>query len=186
MINSESELSPPDELDEHEYEDGGFGESLPVRPKRPFLTKWSAGLMALTLAAVGFWLGIDVEKGKTSAGGTSGVASAATGAGSTTGRPTGRTGAPAGFAGAAANGTSGTVSSIDGNTIYLKDTAGKTVKVKLSSGTTITKSVKVTNRKVYPGDQVVVSGKTASNGDVTATSLVDSGTSGTSTTATSG
>jgi len=170
----------------HEYEDDGFAEGLPVRSKRPFLTKWSAGLMALALAAVGFWVGIDVEKGKTSSSGSSALASAAAGTGSKTGRPTGGAGAPAGFGGAAAAGTSGTVSSIDGNTIYLKDSAGNTVKVKLARGTTITKSEKVANRKLYPGDEVVVAGKTATDGNVTATSVTDSGTSATSTTATSG
>jgi hypothetical protein len=174
------------ELHEHEYEDDGFSESLPVRSKRPFLTKWSAGLMALTLAAIGFWVGVDVEKGKTTTGGTSALASAALGTGSKTGRPTGSaTGGPGGFSGAAPGGTSGTVSSVDGDTIYLKDSAGNTVKVKLASGTTITKSEKVANRKVYPGDEVVVAGKTASDGNVSATSVTDSGSSGTSTTATS-
>ncbi len=169
--------SDPDSRDDIELDaDDRFAERLPVRPKRPFLTRWSAGLIALALAAIGFYAGIDVEKGKTSASGTAALASAATGAKSTSARPGSGTRAPGGFAGAAANGTSGTVSRIDGSTIYLKDSQGNTIKVKLSSGTTITKSEKVGNRKLYPGDEVVVAGKAASDGDVSATSVTDSGT----------
>jgi hypothetical protein len=182
MISNQAVIGPSGPaLDEQSFETDDFGETLPVRPRRPFLTKWSAGLMALALAGVGFYAGVDVEKGKTSAsgataGGGSALASAGSArAGGSSARPTAGAGGPAGFAGAASSGTSGTVSSVDGNTVYLKSSDGNTVKVKLSSATTITKSQTVSNSKVYPGDEVVVVGKSASNGDVSATSVTDSG-----------
>jgi hypothetical protein len=180
------------ELDEYEYEDDGFGESLPLRPKRPFLTKWSAGLMAIVLGAVGFFVGVRVEKGEIpSSSGTSGAfagASSATGAGAT-----GRTGAAGsfasrfagGFGGASGNNTTGSVASVSGKTIYVTESSGNTVKVKLTGKTTITKSESVSSAKVYPGDQVVIAGSKGSGGTITATTLTDSGASATSSTTSS-
>ena len=63
--------------------------------------------------------------------------------------------------------------------IYVKETSGNTVKVKLSSATKISKSESVSRKKLYPGDQVVVAGSAASNGTVHATSVTDSGASST-------
>jgi hypothetical protein len=179
-------------LDEYEYEDDGFAETLPVRPKRPFLTKWSAALMSLMLAAVGFFVGVRVEKAKipSSSGGASAFASALAGA---TGKGgTGRAGAAGaaggfasrfaggaagagGFGGAAGNDTIGSVSSVNGKTIYVTETSGDTVKVKLTGQTTITKSESVKSSKVFPGDEVVIAGSKASGGTVDATTLTDSG-----------
>ena len=82
-----------------------------------------------------------------------------------------------------AAGTTGSVSSVDGNTIYVKETGGNTVKVKLSSSTKISKTEGVSSKKLYPGDAVSVSGTTASNGTVNATSVTDSGASASSTSA---
>lgn len=173
-------------LDEYEYEDDGFGETLPVRPKRPFLTKWSALLMALVLGAVGFFVGVRVEKGKipSTTGASSAFASALSGAGKSA---TSRTGAAGSFAGrfgggaggfaggAGGNDTIGSVASVNGKTIYVTETSGDTVKVKLSGQTTITKSESVSSSKVFPGDEVVIAGTKGSGGTVTATSLTDSG-----------
>ena len=161
------------------YADDDFSEALPLRPKRPFLTKWSAGLIAIAVTAIGFYGGVELEKSKTTATGASSAFASATGATRAGGaaRKGASGGAPGGFAGAASKGTTGTVSSVDGKTIYLKDSAGDTVKAKLSSGTTVTKSEKVGNGKVYPGDSVVISGTTAKNGEITATAVTDSGAS---------
>jgi hypothetical protein len=176
-------------LDEYEYEDDGFAETLPVRPKRPFLTKWSAALMSLMLAAVGFFVGVRVEKAKipSSSGGASAFASALAGAAGKGG--TGRAGAAGGaggfasrfaggaggFGGAAGNDTIGSVASVNGKTIYVTETSGNTVKVKLTGQTTITKSESVRSSKVFPGDEVVIAGSKGSGGTVDATTLTDSG-----------
>ena len=182
-----------------DYDGGGFDDELPVRPRPSYLTPLTALLMALILGGVGFYVGIRVEKSKTSStgaasafsrafsGGTAGTA-AATGATSKTGASAraGATGAggfasrfAAGGLGGAAGGTVGSVSSVSGNTLYVTETSGNTVKVKLSGATKISKSEGVSRKKLYPGDGVVIAGSTSSNGTVHATSVTDSGASST-------
>jgi hypothetical protein len=176
------------ELDEYEYEDDGFGESLPVRPKRPFLTRWSALLMALVLGAVGFFVGVRVEKDKipSTSSGASAFAGALSGTGRASASRSGAAGSLAsrfavgaggagGFGAASANDTTGSVTSVNGKTIYVTETSGDIVKVKLSGQTTITKSESVSSSKVFPGDEVVIAGTKGSGGTVAATSLTDSG-----------
>jgi hypothetical protein len=165
-----------------------FEDELPARRRIKFLTPWTAALMALILGGVGFYVGVRVEKSKTtSSGGSSAFARALSGLGTAgTSRTSGRTGTGASsfasrFGGGAfpggggAGATIGSISSIDGNTIYVTSTSGNTVKVKLSAGTTITKSESVSKKKLFPGDEIVVQGSTGSKGTVTATSVTDSG-----------
>ena len=54
--------------------------------------------------------------------------------------------------------TFGTVSSISGNSLYITEASGNTVKVTLSSATKVTKNVGVGKKAVRPGDTVVVAG----------------------------
>jgi hypothetical protein len=78
---------------------------------------------------------------------------------------------------------------VNGKTIYVTETSGDTVKVKLSGQTTITKSESVSSSKVFPGDEVVIAGTKGSGGTVTAATLTDSGaraTGGTSSGSTTG
>jgi hypothetical protein len=195
--------SSPQQLAAEPYDeyDDGFDDVLPVRPRASYLTPLTALLMALILGGVGFYIGIRVEKsqGTTTSGGASlarAFAGAAGGLGSTGGSgktgSTSKTGgtsstgaggfasrfAAAGFGGAA-GGTVGSVSSVSGNTLYVKETSGNTVKVKLSGVTKISKSESVSRKKVYPGDEVTIAGSTGSNGTVQATSVTDSGASST-------
>ena len=147
--------------------------------------------MALILGGVGFYVGVRVEKSKipSTSSGTSAFARAfegASGTGSTASRTGGSGassfasrfgagGASSLFGGGSGNATIGSVSSIAGNTLYVTDTSGNTVKVKLSGQTKITKSESVAKSKVYPGDEVVIQGTKGSGGTVTATSVSDSG-----------
>jgi Domain of unknown function (DUF5666) len=193
-----SSPQPPAAEPYDDYDDG-FDDELPVRPRPSYLTPLTALLMALILGGVGFYVGIRVEKSKTSStGGTSAFARAFSGAGTGTAGATGgtsKTGAASrtaasgtgGFAarfaagglGGAAGGTAGSVSSVSGNTIYVTETGGNTVKVKLSGATKISKSEGVSRKKLYPGDAVVIAGSASSNGTVHATSVTDSGASST-------
>jgi hypothetical protein len=195
------------------YEEEGEDYSPPGRPRRQFFNRWTAVLLALILGAVGFYVGVRVEKSQlsnsssTSAGsaasrlaalgGAGGAAGARAGAGGTAGTgaagagSAGRAGAAGGGGGAAgagglrtlfgggAGGSSsfGTVSSIDGNTLYINETSGNMVKVTLSSATKVTKNVTVGKNAVRPGDAVVVAGAKGSNGTISATSLSDTGAS---------
>lgn len=172
---------------DQEWEDDGFEDELPARPRRRFLSWWSAALMALILGGVGFYAGVRVEKNQVSGSAGAGVAVSAAAGRSGTGAASfasrfggGRFGGAGGPAGGGAS--VGTVSSVDGNTIYVTDTSGNTIKVKLSSATTIRKTENVPKAKVFPGDTVVVSGVKGSGGTLTATTLTDSGSRGGSTT----
>jgi hypothetical protein len=174
-----------DTWQEPEVDDGG---QLPVRPRRRLLTRASALLLALVVGAIGFYTGIRVEKGQvssssTASGGLASLASRFAAARGTSGSTTGRSGATStgGLSGFASGGfpggggISGTVGDVNGRTIYVTETGGNTVKVKLSGATKLTKSESVSRSKINPGDRVAVSGVTGSGGAVSATSLTDSG-----------
>jgi hypothetical protein len=79
--------------------------------------------------------------------------------------------------GAGGSATFGTVSNISGDSLFVTDTSGNTVKVTLSSATKVTKNVTVGKKAVRPGDLVAVSGAKASNGTVSATTVSDTGAS---------
>lgn len=169
-------------------EDGngdGYGE-VPPRPRTKLLSPVTAALMALILGGVGFYVGIRVEK-SSGGGGSTPAASALTAL-----RGTGRSGGAGGSGsrtaafgrggffgagGGASGATIGSVTSIDGNTLYVKETSGNTVKVKLGAGTTVSKTQSVSKKKIYPGDQVVIAGAKGSGGAIAATSVTDSGAS---------
>jgi hypothetical protein len=172
---------------------GQQGFAMPGRPRRRFFNRKSAALAAAITCAAGFYGGVRVEKGQLTSS-TSAAAAAPSGAG-TGAAATGATGAAAGAGprpgfggggfggggagggggGGGANASFGRVTSVDGNTVYLTDSSGNTVKVKLSSSTKITKSVAVAKTSVHPGDAVVIQGLKNSGGTLVATSLSDSG-----------
>jgi hypothetical protein len=187
--------------------------SLPGRPRRRVLTWWSAGLFALILGLVGFYVGVRIEKHQlASSSSTGGLAAALAGASGTGTGATGTGGAGTGAArtgtgGAARSGATGsgassfargagggtfrglfgggaggsasvgTVSSISGNSLYVTETSGNTVKVTLSSATKVSKSVTVGKNAVRPGDLVTVAGAKGSNGTISATTVTDTGAS---------
>ncbi len=171
------------------YPDDDVNEPLPGRPRRQYFNRRSAALVALIVGAIGFYAGVRVEKSQLSSSSTSARSSAlsanartaAAGVGSRTGAAAlsgaggFRTGAAAGF-GAGGNASFGTVSSISGNALYVTETSGNTLKVKLSRATKITKSVTVGKSAVRPGDTVVIRGLNSS-GAMSATSVSDSGAS---------
>ncbi|TMK25046.1 MAG: hypothetical protein E6G62_06430 [Actinobacteria bacterium] len=154
--------------------------ATPGRRRRLFNRK-SAALAAAITCAAGFYAGVRVEKsqlgGTATAASTTAASSARAGAtapgfGGTGGGPR------AGFAAAGRGGNAsvGTVASVNGNTIYLTDSSGNTVKVTLSGSTKLTKSQSVSKASVRPGDTVVIQGLKSTNGTITATSVSDSGT----------
>ncbi len=178
-MNATTYAQPDDGWDDYDEDTG----ALSGRPRRRFLNRWSALLMALVLGAVGFFIGVRVEKGQLSSSSTGNGAAAAfrrlsgSAAGGTGGAS--KTGAAARFGGfgAAGGATIGTVASVNGRTIYVTETGGNTVKVKLSSATKLTKSETVGRSKINPGDSVVITGVSGSRGTIDATSLSDSGAS---------
>jgi hypothetical protein len=177
VMTSYIESEPPEEEYVAYDDDFGADETLPGRPRRVLVNRYSAGLVAVLIGAACFYGGVRVEKSKvsstaaTSGTGLAGLA-ARFGAASGTGSA-----ATAGTGGRTRGGTSGTISTISGDTVYLTEASGNTVKVKLSSATTLTKTVSVSKRSLYPGDTVSVTGSTGSGGTVSATAIADSGSS---------
>jgi hypothetical protein len=174
---------------------------MPRRPRRRLLTPVSALLLAAMMCAIGFYLGVRIEKGHiasspttvgaggafaargasagasaagASAAGASAAGASAAGA-SAAGAP-GSTGA-AGFAArfGAGNATFGTVASVNGRTLTLTEASGDTVKVKLSSATKITKTESAKRSQIHPGDTITISGVTGKSGTVSAATVTDSG-----------
>lgn len=189
----------PDETAEDQWEDYEERDTeeaeLPRRPRRQLFNRRSAALLALILGAVCFYAGVRVEKGQvtTSAStpsgfsipsflrGGAGSRGGASASGSLAGLGSGG-GLPGGAGFGGGNASAGTVSSVDGRTLYIKDASGNTLKVRLSSATKITKSVRVARKAVRPGDSVAIQGLKTKGGALTAASVSDSGTSATTST----
>ncbi len=181
------EASPYGPLDEQDewLEDA---EELPPRPRRRLLGTGAnpifLALLGVLAIACGFIGGVLVEKGQTSsgaaAGDTSGLAARFAALRGGTSGTAGRTGAAGGGgaaaalfgAGAGANRpTAGTVAYLAGDTLYVTNAEGNTVKVKTSAGTSVTKNVKASVSGIHPGEAVTVTGATAADGTVSAESI---------------
>ncbi len=131
-------------------------------------------LVAVLLVGGGVWGGATLEKNH---GGSSGVAASL--ASRFRGLRSGATGATgalggSGFSfagGGAAAGTTGTISVVAGNTLYVISSTGSLVKVTLTGSTTITRDAGATALDLRPGDVVTIQGATSANGNVTASSI---------------
>lgn len=143
----------------------------------------TAGIAVILLVAAGFWGGAVVEKDRGSSGAGAASALAARFRSAQTGTTTtGTTGtgtssiagggfAAGGFGGASSSAATGTVSVVDGKTLYILTTAGSLVKVTLGASTTVTRDATTQAGGLRPGDTVVVQGAIGKSGDVTATSI---------------
>jgi hypothetical protein len=147
--------------------------------------------MLVLFAAVGFVGGVLVQKNQGSSSATvvgAGTTSRFTGAGATgAGGFAGLRSGAAGFAGrfgalfgAGGAGVSGTVTDISGDRLYVTTAAGTMSEVITTPESKITKSESVGASSIHPGDEVVASGVTGSSGALTASSITDSGNTGTS------
>jgi Domain of unknown function (DUF5666) len=144
-------------------------DELPARPRRRLVTPPVIGISAVLLAALGFFAGVEVQKGQAGPSSAAAGAPAAGGAAGTAGRPGGIGGPGGGFANAPGDVTFGTVSSKDGHYLYVKDSNGTTIKVRVSSNSTINRTAKAKAAEIHPGDTVVVQGSQSKNGTVSAT-----------------
>lgn len=130
----------------------------------------TAILVVLLVAAAGIWGGATLEKrhgSGTTAATSSGLA--ALRAARTRGAASGAPGAAAGAT--ASSGASGTVTVLQGDTLWLTAANGSLVKVKLTNTTTVTRNAGSTKSALRPGDTVTVQGATGKNGTVTASSV---------------
>jgi hypothetical protein len=136
----------------------------------------AAVLLAIVLVAGGFWGGAALEKSHAGSSSTllgtlasrfRSTASGATGATGASGAGGFRLGGGLGGSSAAATGT---ISVVDGDTLYVEASSGSLVKVTLTKSTTVTRNADASAVDLRPGDTVVVEG-TTSSGTVTATSV---------------
>jgi len=172
-------LSPQSDATEPVYDDE-FDEEFAPRPKAK-LGIASVLLAALLVAGAGFVVGVYVQKdhGSSSSSGTSVAAAFASrartaGGGFGGAGGTGGTAGTGGTGGTAGTSTStpaviGTVVSVNGSTMVVKNFAGKEITVTLGTDTTVTKAA--TAADLAAGQSVSVAGSTGTDGSVTATSV---------------
>jgi hypothetical protein len=157
---------------DHEPADPATPEDEPVwapasrRSRRRGLTPVTGGLAAIIVAAGGFVGGVQLQKHQ-----TTGATPARAGGAPAGGFPAG--GAPGGPGGAAGSdaATTGTVEYTKGDVLYVKDSDGNTIKVKIKSSSDVTRTASTDSKHVQPGDAVVVQGAANTNGTVTATAV---------------
>ena len=123
-------------------------DELPPRPRNRLLAPLPLVLTAVLIAAIGFLGGVLIQKG--SEGGDS--ASGLPGGLPSFLKEKGGNGSSSGTA------VSGTVSSVNGRTIYVKDSEGATVAVRAQDGSKVSRDSNVSVKKIHPGDSVVVQG----------------------------
>ena len=165
-------------------------EELPRRERRRLVTPVGVGAVAVLIAAAGFFGGVHVQKSRGDTGGGAGAAGRFAGAraggfggagapgGSAPGAQAGGGQAGGGQAGGgqagggpAGGATIGQVSSVDGKTLYVADSSGTTLRVRLAKGGTVTRTAKADPTAIHPGDTVIVQGETASSGTVVASTI---------------
>jgi len=153
---TETTLDEPTWLD-----DDAPVDQRPRRPRRKLVTRGTAGLAAVIVAAAGFVGGVEVQKGSATASAGAAVAGGPPGGGARQATAGGASGSP----------TTGQVKSKDGSILYVTNADGNTVKVKTTSNSKISRDANASASAIHPGDTVVIQGTTAANGTVTATSV---------------
>jgi hypothetical protein len=130
-------------------------------------------LVALLIAAGGIWGGAALQRSHGTTSGSSAAASSLAslfrGAGST------GAGGLAGARGAFGAAATGTVTEVEGSTLYVTNASGDLVKVTVGPSVTVTRNAKSSLASLQVGDTVVVQGTKASNGSVTASSVSATG-----------
>ena len=180
-VDQTAELGYDPETEEDWFEEP---EELPRRRRRRLFGPLPLALFAVLLLAGGFLAGVLVEKGQSSSSSASATGGSVAGlaarfkalrsAAGTTGAGAGATaGGEAGGARSAFGGraTSGQVSFIEGSTIYVTDSEGNTVRVNASKDPEVSKTVKTDVKSIHPGETVLITGSTATDGTVTAESI---------------
>ncbi len=130
-------------------------------------------LAAVILLGAGFLAGTILNKGSDS--NTSGFPGGALPSGFPGGAlPSGVPGAGAGGGGV----TFGTVTKVDGDTVYVKQADGTTITVKTNGSTTVQVSTTGTVSDLSPGSTVVVQGSSSGDNAVTAQTITEGGFAG--------
>src|SRR5436853_498301 len=134
-------------FDEHDEEWAVARSTRGIRLRLPMVA-----LVAVMLFAAGFWGGAVVQKSHGSSGSTAAAGGLAARLAAGGARPGGATGAAGLGGGATAPGTTGTISVVDGSTLYVLTSSGSLVKVKLDGSTAVTRNAKASQAGLRPGD----------------------------------
>jgi hypothetical protein len=167
MIEVEPRVDPIDDDEEWVNQAQRRGVRVPA----------AIGALVLVLVAVcGIWGGAVLQKHHDkSAGSTSAAASGFAGAAAARRGAAGAGGAGGfgglGAAGAAGGRTLGTVSDVEGSTVFLTDASGAIIKVTLAPSTTITKTTAGTAADIQLGQSVIVSGTKGADGTTSAATI---------------
>jgi hypothetical protein len=136
---------------------------------KAFRASWFVtALSALLLMLGGIWLGAFLQRHQSSS--TTSASSAFSGLIASGLRGTTGTSSNA-SSGASSNITSGTVTDIIGRTLYVTDSSGALISVKVSSTTTVDRNAGSSLSALKPGDTVTVQGATEKNGSVDAATI---------------
>jgi Domain of unknown function (DUF5666) len=127
----------------------------------------TVALFGLLIAAGGIWGGAALQRSQ----GTSSGSSAAASSFASLFRNRGGTTGGGGFAAALAGATSGTVTEVQGSTLYVTNSSGALVKVTVGPSATVDRNAASSLGSLQVGDTVIVQGTKASNGSVTASSV---------------
>jgi hypothetical protein len=174
-------LPPPPADDYIDDEDEDWVSKAPKGLRIPPLI----GVMVLVLFAIcGFWGGAILQKHHdkstvttAAAGAGTGAAAGAAGAARRAAGGTGGTGGFGGFGGAAGGAgatgarTVGTVTDVEGTTVFLTDSSGNIVKVNLAPTTKITKTTSGTPADIQLGQTMIVTGPKGTDGSTSASTI---------------
>ncbi|WP_436520820.1 hypothetical protein [Actinoplanes sp. HUAS TT8] len=172
-MNDDTEVLPrtPTEL-EHEDLNSAIAHAAPKR----WWNRTTLVLAGVVLLVGGFAGGAQVQKHW----GTSGTTASAPSGSAQGGAPTGA-GMPSGMGGFGQNrqgtpgsATAGTISKVDGSTVYVTTDAGATVTVRAADTTTVTRSTTMKVSELTAGLKITVQGVADSEGVVTATAITAS------------
>lgn len=147
---------------------GDESEEWPLHASsKGFRAPWFVTVLAgLLLVVAGLWLGAYLQRGQSASSSSSPLSSLF---GSGAGSPSGLSA----IAKAQAKMTSGTVTDIVGDILYVTNSSGSLVAVKVSSSTAIDRNAATTLAGLKPGDTVTVQGTKEKGGTVEATSISD-------------
>ncbi|HVW47660.1 MAG TPA: hypothetical protein VHA76_11440, partial [Solirubrobacterales bacterium] len=144
-------------------ESGGWDEdgddAIPPRPRGRLLRPVPLALIAVIVAAAGFLGGVEAQKGSEGgsagaapgAGGLPGFAASKAGGSEAGGSESKAESSLAGLGGSSSVAATGTVTSVEGHTIYVKESDGTTVAVKVGDGATVTRDSNVAAKQIHPG-----------------------------------
>ncbi|HXQ58821.1 MAG TPA: hypothetical protein VN799_01950 [Acidimicrobiales bacterium] len=127
----------------------------------------TVALLGLLIAAGGIWGGAALQR---SQGTSTSTGAASTFASLFGGRGAGTTGGLAG-GGALGAAATGTVTEVQGSTLYVTNASGALVKVTVGPSVTVNRNAKSSLGSLQVGDTVVVQGTKATDGSVTASSV---------------